>query len=72
MTTHLTAVKMQTPTPPHVYWAWCETCLRQVGPEVEHSITAQDLCDAHEANPTLPDSELLTLIPSRGLGRTDA
>jgi hypothetical protein len=67
MATHLTAVKMQAPTPPHVYWGWCETCHRTIGPEVEHSITARDILAAHEANPTLSDSELLALIPRRDL-----
>ncbi len=72
MTTHLTAVKMAAPTPPHVYWGWCETCHRRVGPEVDHEITARDICDAHEQNPTLADDQLLMLIPSRSFGRTGA
>lgn len=62
METHLTAVKMEVPTPPHVYWAWCETCHRQIGPEVDHQLTAQDWCDAHTANPDLPDDALLLPI----------
>ena len=70
MATHLTAVKMAVPAPPHAYWAWCETCHRDVGPRFEHEITAQDVCDAHEANPTLSDFALMELIPNRGFGRT--
>lgn len=55
---------MQVPTPPHAYWAWCETCHRQIGPEFGHEITAQDWADAHAANPDLPDDALL--VPDRG------
>jgi hypothetical protein len=69
MATHLAVVKMQvTPAPaePDIYWAWCETCHRNIGPRWEHSIGAQDLCEAHEVNPVLSDFELMALLPDRG------
>jgi hypothetical protein len=63
---------MAVPTPPHVYWAWCETCVRNIGPRWEHSIGAHDLCEAHEANPVLSDFELMEIIPNRGFAHIGA
>jgi hypothetical protein len=71
MTRHLTDVKVAAPAPPHAFQGWCETCQRDIGPRFEGENTAdmaEQICAAHEDNPTLSDYALvasLTAVPGR-------
>jgi hypothetical protein len=68
---HLTAVKVAAPAPPHVYWAWCETCHRDIGPRVDNADLAEKIGTEHEKDSVVSDDVLLSrVIPSTGSGRT--
>ena len=71
---HLTAVKVAVAvddaTEPH-YWAWCETCHRDIGPRVETEDLAEQIGLAHEKDSVVSDDVLLSrVIPSTPTGRT--
>jgi hypothetical protein len=77
---HLTAVKMAVAVDdadPQVYWAWCETCHRDIGPRVEDADLAEQIAAEHEKDSVVSDDVLLTRVhsrvsPSTGSGRKPA